>query len=54
MLAEASLRGMSPMAVFCDWLDELHLEDPNRARALLASLPRETQLDYAEWRKTEP
>lgn len=49
-VAEADLRGMSPLAVFFEWLEDLHATDPERAAALLASLPMETRLGYREWR----
>jgi len=49
-VAEADLRGMSPLAVFFEWLDDLQAADPERAAALLASLPMETRSAFREWR----
>lgn len=48
-LAEADLRGMSPVAVFFEWLDEM---DTDRAAAILCALPRVTRISYAEWRRS--
>lgn len=48
-LAEADLRGMSPVAVFFEWLDEM---DADCAAAILVALPRATRISYAEWRRS--
>ena len=48
-MGEAELRGMSPVDVFFEWLDEM---DADRAAAILAALPRETRACYAEWRRS--
>lgn len=52
-LAEADLRGMSPVAVFFDWLDDLRRDDPDRADLVLASLPLPTRRAYRAWRDGE-
>lgn len=49
-VAEADLRGMSPLAVFFEWMEDLQVADPERAAALLESLPRETRSEYRLWR----
>jgi hypothetical protein len=50
MLAEADLRGMSPTAVFFEYLDDMYEVAPQQARRLEASLPRATIAEYREWR----
>lgn len=51
VFAEADLRGMSPLAVFYEWLDDLHVKAPPRAADILAKLPPETRVAYREWQR---
>lgn len=51
MLAEADLRGMAPMAVLFEYLDDMYEVAPKVARGLAASLPRATIAEYREWRR---
>jgi hypothetical protein len=48
-LAEADLRGMSPLAVFFDWIHDLEGNRPTVAAELLDALPRATRRAYREW-----
>lgn len=50
MLAEADLRGMAPMAVLFEYIDDMYEVAPQVARGLAARLPRATIAEYREWR----
>lgn len=53
MVAEADLRGMSPLAVFFEFLDKMHTHAPEHAKSLESMLPRATRAEYRQWRGSQ-
>ena len=49
-VAEAEMRGMTPLAVFFEWIDDLRVSDPKLARKIEQRLPRDTVFEYRQWR----